>query len=422
MQHRAVDYICTICMLYVLQVTISTASKSVFLTRRSSNLSNVSVTTGSSVFVQEIGHVDKSGDWNISVVSQYGADLTISMHNDWGFDPIHPSTINIQLNGITPSNALHTDLLLIFSVNNDRYLGCSIRLDATQSYGYKIYPNSNHSLATTDVFNMIHSARPTRWTRYSAFNQWSSSLPIYKKAAIWPLYFSITNDPISNTVIYKWRDAANTEFVVNTLYTTSFATEKGMTVYLSGDDLTETFVIQSINITKQTGWNTPSPTIQHASSSATELIQVQTSNAMGAAVTDIRFEIAQEEEEGINKMHVEYSVMGLVFVMCLIAFYMIYITRKGNKYDKLPSEVKKQTEPNTAVTIGLTRLVVVDDTQMSMDEDTECGSEDMDIDTENMTQSAQTILSSGATMGSERSLSDSPPMGSMECEYYRCKY
>eukprot|EP01083_Nonionella_stella_P081098 223226_1 len=229
-------------------------------------VSGITVNTGPGATVFE-------DQWNINVVSQQGSDLNIVMDSRWGFHPLFPSSIQLYIQGITSNETYQTDgeILFVFNVNQ-QYFAQMISIDERKS-SYKECPNSNTQLITRDVTEMLSASVPDRYHRYcknaintprnEATDNWDNvgtSSVSYKQPAQWPMWLTITNDPISNTVTYGWSDALNGLNKVSSTFTSSFITSRGMNIFISGESPNEDFVISSVDVTYRYDVTTDHPT------------------------------------------------------------------------------------------------------------------------------------------------------------------
>eukprot|EP01083_Nonionella_stella_P121830 366206_1 len=124
-----------------------------------STLSGISVTTGP-------GATTINDKWNINVVTQQGSDLNISLNEEWSFDPIHPSSIQLYMQGITSDSSYDHDGEIVFVFNvNDQYFAQVISLD-TRKTAYKECPNSNDQLIPRNLTEMIYNIEPDRYHRF----------------------------------------------------------------------------------------------------------------------------------------------------------------------------------------------------------------------------------------------------------------
>ena len=74
-------------------------------------------------------------------------------------------------------------------------------------------------LINRDVDEMINAILPDRYHRFcgnptntpnvDAVDCWNNVRSVYKQPAKWPMTISITNDPITNKIVYTWTDDAN---------------------------------------------------------------------------------------------------------------------------------------------------------------------------------------------------------------------
>ena len=209
-------------------------------------------------------------------------------------------------------------MLLVFSVDDSHYFAADFHLDVTRSK-YKMYPDPNGALAVLNVSAMMHSLSPDRWQRYSRGDQWAVPLPWFRETARWPLHFVIANDPINDTVTYRWRDGVHSQNVINAEYTSSFPANKGMTVYISGDSPNEQFVIKSINISHDVH-PSPSPT---TSPSASPTISPTAPNTNSTAT--VSGDEVEETEFVSTPNQFESTTNGIdidtVYIFCFIVVF-----------------------------------------------------------------------------------------------------
>eukprot|EP01084_Bolivina_argentea_P220178 373197_1 len=217
-----------------------------------SRLSGISVTTGP-------GTTTLNDKWNINVVTQQGSDLTISLNEEWSFDPIHPSSIQLYMQGMTSNSSYDHDGEIVFVFNvNDQYFAQVISLD-TRKTAYKECPNSNTPLITRDINDMINSLLPDRYHRFcknpsgtpinDGIDYWNNVASVYKQPAKWPMWITILNNPTTDTISYRWTDSIAGINLVSSRYTGTFNTNQGLNMHISGESPYEQFFIFSIDVT-----------------------------------------------------------------------------------------------------------------------------------------------------------------------------
>eukprot|EP01083_Nonionella_stella_P197040 724677_1 len=234
---------------------------------KSVNLSN-SQLGGEGIALQiRATHVNTSNNvLHINPRTQRDTDLELILDQQWGFHPQVPSTIHITIDGFTPNITKEDgEFLMLFAVDNHQYFSAVIRLEDKSAW--QSYPSyEQQPLATSnDIFrNIIVPLDPNRWIRLSNNDQFEPIGPgqYYKKALQWPLHITITNDPIQNTTTYQCTDCVLPPGRILTVtYTSSFATAKGMKVYIMNDASDgKPFDIYSIGVTYQYETETPTKT------------------------------------------------------------------------------------------------------------------------------------------------------------------
>eukprot|EP01083_Nonionella_stella_P099557 279927_1 len=149
------------------------------------------------------GTTANGSKWNINVNTQSSFDLRISLHNEWGFHSSFPSTISFIINGSTSDETLQTDakILFVFGIANE-YFAASTPLNTSRT-PFTIYPPNLHPLASIDSLHTMTSApQPERAIRFAQNHSWSiapNHTP-FNEDTKWPMYITITNNPIQNTV------------------------------------------------------------------------------------------------------------------------------------------------------------------------------------------------------------------------------
>eukprot|EP01083_Nonionella_stella_P132487 402806_1 len=214
---------------------------------------DVSLTTGASVTMI-------SDKWNVNVKTQTGSDIHLSLGSDWGFHPEYPSTISFSIDGNTSLSSFNDDgdILFVFSVDNQHFSEI-VSIDTRRS-AYKQCPISTSPLITRDVTQMTSSTQPQRYYRFcqnavdtpnaNVLDHWINHAPQYKTPGQWPMLLSITNNPVLNTTRYSWTDDPSTNpSKVSSQYVTSFASNRGFDMFMSGDNLNEDFFVFSIDVT-----------------------------------------------------------------------------------------------------------------------------------------------------------------------------
>eukprot|EP01084_Bolivina_argentea_P276259 471362_1 len=357
----------TIYLIYLITITTCDILNTINLHGNSSS-NDISIINGKGTTV------DSAGKWHINVIEQSGSDLAISMNEKWKFDSFKPSKISIIIDGITPQESIQsnkdTDLLILFGttydINRHQFFSVGFHLDEAR-YSYKIYPNTNETLAIGNIKNIIennNNMQPIdRWQRYSQNNQWVNAIPEYKLAAKWPLYFTIINYPNINKVIYQWRDGINNNNVINVEYLSSFTTQKGLDIYIAGDNINEQLIIKNINITLslinneneiefRNNMNINMPTYMPSIAPLMHLetflptiyndkqlqgmninvsfLTTNVNNNIRFNETKITFATHNIQMESINKWHIIWAVIGLLLAIFIIVMYMICIVVKGN--------------------------------------------------------------------------------------------
>eukprot|EP01084_Bolivina_argentea_P160048 278738_1 len=140
--------------------------------------------------------------YKITVSSEDGYDIRLSLDESWGFKPYIPSTLSLTLHGHTPSPDRDTDLLLVFSVHDWQYFSFFMHLDYLNNIKSRIYPSIATENITRPVSDWISDVNYLRWERVSNNNQW---IPLnYKKQTTWPLQFMITNNPMQNKTYFEF--------------------------------------------------------------------------------------------------------------------------------------------------------------------------------------------------------------------------
>ena len=226
------------------------------LTLLPSELSGISVIPGQGTTIN-----NKANQWDVEVITQFGSDLEIHFDGIWGFHPNKPSTFHITINGITPNKTLQDGgIIIVFSSNNQKYFTTGIHLD-TQRSPFQIFPADLQPLQTSigRVTDIISLSTPERWNRFSSNNSWYTPLPPFISPARWPMYFTVTNDPIFDTLKFQWRDGVSNKSMVNVMYSSSFQGGNGFDFYIAGDAIDRKFTISSIGV-QYTIQPTPAPT------------------------------------------------------------------------------------------------------------------------------------------------------------------
>ena len=146
--------------------------------------------------------------------------------------------------------------MLIFSVHN-QYFAEMISLDQRKT-SYKECPGSMGPLINRDVDEMINAILPDRYHRFcgnpintpnvDTVDCWSNVRPVYKQPAKWPMTISITNDPVTNKIVYTWTDDVDEPNKVISEYSNSFNPDAGINVFISGDSPYDKFDLFSIDL------------------------------------------------------------------------------------------------------------------------------------------------------------------------------
>eukprot|EP01084_Bolivina_argentea_P293584 504945_1 len=208
--------------------------------------------------------------WHIDVISQQSADLHIELGPSWGFHSTQISTIELFIRGNTSTETLNNDgeIFFIFATT-DTYFAELVSIDNI-AFAYKQCPDMNKPLISRNITKMINSPLPERYYRYCnnsvntqqqiGIDRWDNAggSP-YRTTAEWPMSLSIKNDPIANTIDYTYTDWADPPGPkLSSHFTSSFPTNQGLNIYISGESPGEDFNIFSVDITySHFGTNTP---------------------------------------------------------------------------------------------------------------------------------------------------------------------
>eukprot|EP01084_Bolivina_argentea_P293585 504948_1 len=199
--------------------------------------------------------------WHIDVISQQSADLHIELGPSWGFHSTQISTIELFIRGNTSTETLNNDgeIFFIFATT-DTYFAELVSIDNI-AFAYKQCPDMNKPLISRNITKMINSPLPERYYRYCnnsvntqqqiGIDRWDNAggSP-YRTTAEWPMSLSIKNDPIANTIDYTYTDWADPPGPkLSSHFTSSFPTNQGLNIYISGESPGEDFNIFSIDIT-----------------------------------------------------------------------------------------------------------------------------------------------------------------------------
>eukprot|EP01083_Nonionella_stella_P216943 779213_1 len=232
------------CIMINLYISVNNTSAQSLFTK-SINLTPNTLPTTPDISINIGNNVNiKSNEWLIDVKSQSGSDIHITTNSEWGFHPTNPSTISLIINGTTLNETLENDGEIIFVYNvNNKYFSDIISIDQRRT-AYKQCPNQNDPLIITDVNSMITSLYPHRYYRFCknpvttnindpVIDYWAQHLPKIKSIANWPMYISITNNPILKVIDYTWSDNSNIMNKISSHYTSSFDTNNGLNIYMS---------------------------------------------------------------------------------------------------------------------------------------------------------------------------------------------
>ena len=265
------------------------------------------------------GVTQEGNKWVFDVTSQTGADLTIELGSQtWGLSSNEISHYNIQFQGSTQTTD-DAEVLIVVS-SGDYYFSQMLSLD-TASTQYQECPADNSPLLETNVNTMINSATPDRYDRFCDNNNWNDQG--FDDAGLWPMGFYLYSDPTLNTLDYSWyHDFIDDDELIDTSshYTSTFPSDQGLKIYISGNTAGQSFTITRINLFYQTYTiPTPEPTLNPTTATPTSTAATPSPVLVQALGVEIGGDISTTEQESHALQYKPFFV-GLVLFLCVVIF------------------------------------------------------------------------------------------------------
>ena len=263
-------------------------------------------------------------NWLFNVTSQYGADLTIELGPKWGIHPTEISHYNIQFAGSIRSHD-DAEILIVISSGN-QYFAQFKSLD-TASQQFQECPPSNSPLLEQNVSKIINSATPDRYDRYCNNSDWNDQG--FDESTVFPMQFFFFSNPSDNTLNYSWfNDFTMTDEIpeFSSNYTTTFPSEQGFKIYISGDKLGHSFIISRIALWYQThlvddGLPTMNPTNEPTIEPTVDPTANPTSEPTGLLAT-----ITQTMDiSDISSTMTSDCPSSLIFFVSFVTVFCVYI-------------------------------------------------------------------------------------------------
>merc|ERR1711933_364403 len=246
---------------FLLFSNISTSQPSI----KSATLTPQTKQTMGAVIYSHFGEVSIANNlWNVDINSQTSWQFIIVLDASWGFHPTADSFIEFTINSpsITTGSGNFNDIVFGLTADNQQYFSISTPMNSPSSSN-RIYPFCDTSISPSQTFANGDVAQLPQFDRNcdvagGSCSNWRSMLPQNTISNEFPITFKLQNSPSTNTFFVSLSSTKSTTIQQQCGFV-PFVAEKGLKIYIGGNDPGQSFEISSVDIVSYIGTDSPTP-------------------------------------------------------------------------------------------------------------------------------------------------------------------